>query len=98
MKDQYGNEIKEGDEVAFAFHNEYNGKCILRKAPIKSIDEDTNSVVLDLRGLGLLSWNGCLDEDCKAVFLDVFRELSSNVILVKRKEGKENEETTKKEI
>lgn len=89
MKDQYGNEINVGDEVAFAFHDEYNGECILRKAPIKSIDEDTNSVVLDLRGLGLLSWNGCLDEKCSAVFLDVFRELGSNVILVKRKEENE---------
>ena len=55
MKDQYGNEINIGDEVAFAFHDEYNGKCCLRKAPIKSICEDSNSVVLDLRGLGLLS-------------------------------------------
>lgn len=88
MKDKYGNEIKVGDEVAFAFHDEYNSECILRKAPIKSMCEDTNSLVLDLRGLGLLSWNGCLDEECKAVFLEAFKTLGSDVILVKRKEEK----------
>lgn len=88
MKDKYGKEINVGDEVAFAFHDEYNGECILRKAPIKSICEDSNSVVLDLRGLGLLSWNGCLDERCNAVFLEVFEVLSSDVIFVKRKEEK----------
>lgn len=88
MKDQYGNEINIGDEVAFAFHDEYNGECCLRKAPIKSMCEDTNSLVLDLRGLGLLSWNGCLDEKCKAVFLEAFKVPSGDVILVKRKEEK----------
>lgn len=88
MKDKYGNEMKVGDEVAFAFYNEYKGGCCLQKAPIKSICEDTHSVVLDLRGLGLLSWNGCLGEECKAVFLEVFETFGSEVILVKRKEEK----------
>ena len=57
MKDKYRNEIREGDEVAFAFYDGYNCECFIQKAPIKSISEDTHSLVLDLRGLGLLSWN-----------------------------------------
>lgn len=89
MKDKYGNEIKVGDEVAFALYDEDDGECYLHKAPIKSMK--TFSVVLDLRGLNISDcseYEGGLDRDGDAIFLEEFEALSSNVILVKRKEEK----------
>ena len=54
MKDLYQNEVKVGDEVAFAFYDDKEGECGIRKVPIKSIDEENHSVVLDLRGANVL--------------------------------------------
>lgn len=91
MKDKYGNELNIGDEVAFAFYDELNGECCLRKAPIKSINDDTHSLVLDLNGLDILNgdeFEEGLDEDGNEHFLEEFEEMCSDVILVKRKEEK----------
>lgn len=91
MKDQCGNIINVGDEVAFAFYDELNGECCLRKAPIKSINDDTHSLVLDLNGLDILNgdeFEEGLDEDGNEHFLEEFEEMCGDVILVKRKEEK----------
>lgn len=75
MKDKYENEIREGDEVAFAFYDYFNCECFIQKAPIKSISEDTHSLVLDLRGTDILD-------------ISEFEYGCDEVILVKRKDKK----------
>ena len=85
----YKNELHIGDEVAFAFYDGWNGECCLRKAPIKSISEDTHSLVLDLNGLDILNcdeFEEGLDEDGNEHFLEEFEEMCRDVILVKKKE------------
>lgn len=89
MKDMYGNKLNIGDEVAFTVYGGVNGECILRKAPIKSMCEDTRLVILDLRGLDILSLNEYedgFDEEGNPVFLEEFKEFSGDIILVKKKE------------
>lgn len=71
------------------------------KAPIKSIDEENHSVTLDVRGTGILDsseYEDGSDEDGNPIYLEEWYDFKDEVILVKRKEGKENEETTKKKI
>ena len=89
MKDLYQNEVKVGDEVAFAFYDDKEGECGIRKVPIKSIDEENHSVVLDLRGANVLDYseykNG-FDVNDNPYFLEEWNEFGSSIILVKRKE------------
>ena len=75
MKDKYRNEIREGDEVAFAFYDYFNCECFIQKAPIKSIDEENHSVTFDLRGTDILDSSE-------------FEYGCDEVILVKRKDKK----------
>lgn len=91
MKDKYGNEIKVGDEVAFAFYDGYNCECFIQKAPIKSIDEENHSVTLDVRGTGILDsseYEDGSDEDGNPIYLEEWYDFRDDIILVKRKEEK----------
>jgi len=91
MKDKYGNEIKVGDEVAFAFYDGYNCKYFIQKVPIKSIDEENHSVTLDVRGTGILDgseYEDGSDEDGNPIYLEEWHDFRDDIILVKRKEEK----------
>ena len=91
MKDMYENEVKVGDEVAFAFYDAYEGECFINKAPIKSIDEENHSVVLDVRGTGILDcseYEDGSDEDGNPIYLEEWHDFKRDIILVKKKEEK----------
>lgn len=75
MKDQCGNIINVGDEVAFAFYDYFNCEYFIQKAPIKRIDEENHSITLDLRGTNILDSSE-------------FEYGCDEVILVKKKEEK----------
>lgn len=89
MTDKYGNKVNVGDEVAFAFYDEYDGVCCLQKAPIIRVCEERNSVVLDVRESNLLycgyDYEDGYDEEGRPLFLEVMEQHSCDTILVKRK-------------
>ena len=91
MKDLYQNEVKVGDEVAFAFYDDKEGECGIRKVPIKSIDEENHSVVLDVRDAEILDcsvYEYGIDDDDNVLYIDELTRHQSDIILVQKVDSK----------